>query len=403
MGVSEEKDVAGRKEVFRAPSCPVPLLLENSALPPALPGDTKGAKERVAGQPKSPLRLIASAIRRSLLDPLSSSPEGPKQNSDSKAKASTEQTFFSFPNTRGHSLSQLNSNRASNTQSQEPKVGKQAAEYLGNRSLNPCNPSVVSEETPPRDGTQEAAFPVYNPHSMPSMMASRPQKSPCSARMEDVPGLLEKFTFKETPPRAPMDDLFVCDDVSPPECKKNLSKDSLDDSAQKSSLGMFFERLRSKVNERERSSFMPSLPFTKDRSPEDKLSYPSTVSEHLPVRRQAAEYSSSDDDEFESKVSLTHKAERSLRRRRKLEKETKQLIKQEELKRLHKAQAIQRQLEELEERQRALEIFGVKLERKLRGESDSGSQDETQMLHEWFELVLEKNKLMRYESELLII
>ncbi|NWZ53464.1 MICLK protein, partial [Haliaeetus albicilla] len=84
-------------------------------------------------------------------------------------------------------------------------------------------------------------------------------------------------------------------------------------------------------------------------------------------------------------------------------KETKQLIKQEELKRLHKAQAVQRQLEELEERQKALEIFGVKLERELRGESDSGMKDETQMLHEWFQLVLEKNKLMRYESELLII
>ncbi|NXS73832.1 MICLK protein, partial [Pandion haliaetus] len=96
-------------------------------------------------------------------------------------------------------------------------------------------------------------------------------------------------------------------------------------------------------------------------------------------------------------------AKRALRRRRKLEKETKQLIKQEELKRLHKAQAVQRQLEELEERQRALEIFGVKLERELRGESDSGTKDETRMLHEWFQLVLEKNKLTRYESELLII
>ncbi|KAG6933173.1 MICAL C-terminal like, partial [Chelydra serpentina] len=95
-------------------------------------------------------------------------------------------------------------------------------------------------------------------------------------------------------------------------------------------------------------------------------------------------------------------AKRTLRRRRKLEKETKQLVKQEELKRLHKAQAIQRQLEEVEERQRALEINGVKLERELRGESDSGTQDETQLLHEWFELVLEKNKLVRYESELLI-
>ncbi|NXL81086.1 MICLK protein, partial [Leptocoma aspasia] len=66
-------------------------------------------------------------------------------------------------------------------------------------------------------------------------------------------------------------------------------------------------------------------------------------------------------------------------------------------------QAVQRQLEELEERQRTLEIFGVELERELRGEADSGIKDENQMLHEWFELVMEKNKLMRYESELLII
>ncbi|NXY19685.1 MICLK protein, partial [Atrichornis clamosus] len=128
-------------------------------------------------------------------------------------------------------------------------------------------------------------------------------------------------------------------------------------------------------------------------------------------RKQAMEYfTSSSDEEFESKPSLTHKAKRALRKRRKLEKETKQLIKQEELKRLHKAQAVQRQLEELEERQRALEIFGVELERELRGEAvsflfytDSGTKDETQMLHEWFELVMEKNKLTRYESELLII
>ncbi|NWH88352.1 MICLK protein, partial [Aegithalos caudatus] len=121
-------------------------------------------------------------------------------------------------------------------------------------------------------------------------------------------------------------------------------------------------------------------------------------------RRQATEYStSSSDEEFESQPSLMRKAKRAVRRRRRLEKEIKQLIKQQELKRLHKAQAIQRQLEELEERQRALEIFGVKLERELRGEADSGTKDENQMLHEWFELAMEKNKLMRYESELLII
>ncbi|KFW89255.1 MICAL C-terminal-like, partial [Phalacrocorax carbo] len=369
------------------------------------------ARENTAGQPKSPLRLIASAIKRSILEPLTLSPEGPKQGSGSKVKASSEQGFFSFPSTPSYSLSQRNSNnnRANNTQPQELQVGERAGEHLGNGSSlsNPSHFSVSSEERPLRDYCEEGSFPVYSLHTRPSKTTTIPQKSYCT-RMEDVPGLLEKFTFKETPPRTPKDDIFIW------------------------------------------NPFVSSLPFRNNRSPEDRLRYPSTGiasglkeqsgfasrvqhagpkfdlllavfqvclvffaslfcpyvlgSEHLPVRKQATEYStSSSDDEFESKPSLTHKAKRTLRRRKKLEKETKQLIKQEELKRLHKAQAVQRQLEELEERQRALEIFGVKLERELRGESDSGTRDETQMLHEWFELVLEKNKLMRYESELLII
>ncbi|KAM9605381.1 F-actin-monooxygenase MICAL2 isoform 3-T3 [Morphnus guianensis] len=410
----EEKDADRKKDVVKLSGCPVPLLFADDA-PPALPLDTKDtlrspdavAREHAAGQPKSPLRLIANAIKRSILEPLTSSPEGLKQDSDSKVKASSEQAFFSFPSTLGYSLSQRNSNnnRANNTQPQQLEVGEWAGEYLGNGSpfSNPFNFSVGSEE---RSLSKEVSFPVYSSHTRPSKTTSIPQKSSCT-RMEDVPGLLEKFTFKETPPGAPMDDMFICNEkyllLSSPE-PKNTSKDNLDDSAQKGSLGSLFDRLRSKVHDRERNSFVSSLPFMKDRSPEDRLCYPSTGCERLPVRKQAIEYStSSSDDEFESKPSLTHKAKRALRRRRKLEKETKQLIKQEELKRLHKAQAVQRQLEELEERQKALEIFGVKLERELRGESDSGTKDETQMLHEWFQLVLEKNKLMRYESELLII
>ncbi|KAM6069543.1 F-actin-monooxygenase MICAL2 isoform 2-T2 [Theristicus caerulescens] len=417
LGTSEEKDADWRKDVFKLSGDSVPLLCADDA-PPALPVDTKGAlrspdavaREHAAGRPKSPLRLIANAIKRSILEPLTSSPEGLKQDSDSKVKASSEQAFFNFPSTPSYSLSQRNSNnnRANNTQSQELKVEERAEEYLGNGNplSNPSRFSVSSEERSPRDYSEKVSFPVYSPHTRPSKMTSIPQKSYCT-RMEDVPGLLEKFTFKETPPGAPTDDIFICKEkhllLSSPE-PKNTSKDNLDDSAQKGSLGSLFDRLRSKVRDREGNSFMSSLPFLKDRSPEDRLHYPSTGCEHLPVRKQATEYStSSSDDEFESKPSLTHKAKRTLRRRRKLEKETKQLIKQEELKRLHKAQAVQRQLEELEERQRALEIFGVKLERELRGESDSGTKDETQMLHEWFELVLEKNKLMRYESELLII
>ncbi|XP_040464487.1 F-actin-monooxygenase MICAL2 isoform X2 [Falco naumanni] len=417
LWTSEEKDADWRKDVFKQSGCPVPHLFADDA-PPALPVDTKDvlrspdavAREHAAGRPKSPLRLIANAIKRSILEPLTMSPEGLKQDLDSKVKASSEQAFFSFPSTPGYSLSQMNSNnnRASNTQPQELKVGEWAGQYLGNGSCfsNSSNFSVGSEKKLLRDYSEEVSFPVYSPHTRPSQRTSIPQTSSCT-RMEDVPGLLEKFTFKETPPGAPMDDVIICNEkyflLSSPE-PKNTSKDNLDDSEQKGSIGSLFDRLRGKVHDREGSSLVSSLPFMKNHSPEDRLRYPSTGCEHLPVRKQATEYSSSSsDDEFESKPSFTHKAKRALRRRRKLEKETKQLIKQEELKRLHKAQAVQRQLEELEERQRALEIFGVKLERELRGESDSGTKDETQMLHEWFELVLEKNKLMRYESELLII
>lgn len=36
-------------------------------------------------------------------------------------------------------------------------------------------------------------------------------------------------------------------------------------------------------------------------------------------------------------------------------------------------------------------------------QTDSSTQDESELLHEWFELVLEKNRLMRYEAELLIM
>ncbi|XP_042669687.1 F-actin-monooxygenase MICAL2 isoform X1 [Centrocercus urophasianus] len=412
LGISKEKNTEWRRGVFKPSGCPVPLLFVDD-VPPALPVDMKDAlrspdktaKEHSAGQPKSPLRLIANAIRRSILEPLTSSPEGLKQDSDSKTKASSEQASFSFPSILGHK--NTNNNRASNSQLQELQVRKQAGEHLGCGSLlsSASKFSASSEERSPSD-TKDVSFPVYSPHSRPSKTPNIPQKPTCT-RMEDVPGLLEKFTFNETPSVAPKDDVLICNEKYPLASSQepwNTPKDSLHDSAQKGSLSLF-ERLRSKICEREGNFSVSSLPFMNDHSAEDRLHYPSTGCELPPVRKQTVEYftSSSDEDEFEFNRSLTYKAKRSLRRRRKLEKETKQLIKQEELKRLHKAQAIQRQLEELEERQRALEVFGVQLERELRGESVSGTQDETQLLHEWFELVLEKNKLMRYESELLIV
>ncbi|XP_035381067.1 protein-methionine sulfoxide oxidase mical3a isoform X9 [Electrophorus electricus] len=104
---------------------------------------------------------------------------------------------------------------------------------------------------------------------------------------------------------------------------------------------------------------------------------------------------------------------------RRVQKAARRQAKQEELKRLHRAQIIQRQLEQVEEKQRHLEERGVAVEKALRGEADYwgesnyteildlhlgglGKKDDPQLMQEWFKLVQEKNALVRYESELMI-
>ncbi|XP_072448592.1 F-actin-monooxygenase MICAL2-like isoform X7 [Chiloscyllium punctatum] len=90
------------------------------------------------------------------------------------------------------------------------------------------------------------------------------------------------------------------------------------------------------------------------------------------------------------------------RKKRKMRNVALQQMKQEEVKRLHRAQIIQRQLQEVEEKQRVLEERGVLLEKALRGESDLNSKEEPQLMQKWFKLVMEKNALVRYEAEMMI-
>ncbi|KAK5867943.1 hypothetical protein PBY51_012396 [Eleginops maclovinus] len=93
------------------------------------------------------------------------------------------------------------------------------------------------------------------------------------------------------------------------------------------------------------------------------------------------------------------------RQRRKQENTVAQEAKREQLKRLHRAQTIQRQLEEVAEKQKDVEERGVSIEKIIRGETESSEvsdSDEAQLYQSWFQLVLEKNRLARYESELMI-
>ncbi|XP_075694262.1 F-actin-monooxygenase MICAL2 isoform X2 [Rhinoderma darwinii] len=121
------------------------------------------------------------------------------------------------------------------------------------------------------------------------------------------------------------------------------------------------------------------------------------------IRATKSENYSSSDEESTRRRSSSFKSTRTSRQRRKMEKVARRRAKQEELKRLHKAQTIQRQLQEAEEKQRALDIQGIKLEKALRGETDSGAQDEARLLRDWFQLAIEKSKLNRYESGLLSV
>ncbi|XP_065325528.1 protein-methionine sulfoxide oxidase mical3b isoform X8 [Pelmatolapia mariae] len=114
-----------------------------------------------------------------------------------------------------------------------------------------------------------------------------------------------------------------------------------------------------------------------------------------------------DDDDLDTRI--TRRVQRAARRQ----------AKQEELKRLHKAQMIQRQLQQVEEKQRQLEERGVMVEKALRGEADYwgessqsadmelhlgglGKLDNPPLMQQWFQLVQQKNALVRYEAELMI-
>ncbi len=71
------------------------------------------------------------------------------------------------------------------------------------------------------------------------------------------------------------------------------------------------------------------------------------------------------------------------------------------LKRVRKAQEIQRQLEELDVMHKELEDRGIEAERSLRGEIEDENEN-PDLLQTWFILLAEKNALVRHEQELLV-
>uniref|UniRef100_A0A8B9TKD4 Molecule interacting with CasL protein 1 n=1 Tax=Anas platyrhynchos TaxID=8839 RepID=A0A8B9TKD4_ANAPL len=77
-------------------------------------------------------------------------------------------------------------------------------------------------------------------------------------------------------------------------------------------------------------------------------------------------------------------------------------VREAQMKRFCKAQAIQRRLEEIEVTFRELEQQGIKLEKFLRDEGGSPADQKTQWMNQLLYLVQKKNSLMSEESDLMI-
>nr|XP_023649329.1 F-actin-monooxygenase mical1-like isoform X2 [Paramormyrops kingsleyae] len=94
-----------------------------------------------------------------------------------------------------------------------------------------------------------------------------------------------------------------------------------------------------------------------------------------------------------SAVPVTEQQKVELQRMRTIERQAKLY----EIQRFHKAQSIQRRLEEIEVTFKELEEKGVVLERALREEAGS-----SEMINQWIELVHQKNALVSEESDLMV-
>nr|XP_045000887.1 F-actin-monooxygenase MICAL2 isoform X9 [Jaculus jaculus] len=353
--------------------------------------------ERSVPPPKSPLRLIANAIRRSLLP----SSEGGKKACP-KPESKTLSPGQPHAPTRSFSLRKLSPSKDGDQQSPGRLMTKKASAFfsLASPTARTCPDVDLSLPDP--------SFRTRSLPNRPSKMSPALAFLP-SSKVEDVPTLLEKVSLQETLPDASKVPKRKPSIFSSLGFKDKSFESLLREPKQRKDIGNLFSSLKGKGLA---GNSVPS-PEKLGRTPLAQAAYPVPAAEHASFRytpfgtcmteaAPSTSSSSSADEEMEPHLPARLKTA-TLRSRKRLERATKQLMKQEELKRLYKAQAIQRQLEEVEEQQRASEIRGVRLEKALRGEADSGTQDEAQLLQEWFKLVLEKNKLMRYESELLIM
>ncbi|XP_064144493.1 F-actin-monooxygenase MICAL2 isoform X7 [Loxodonta africana] len=293
--------------------------------------------DRSVAPPKSPLRLIANAIRRSLEPFLPNSESGKKKPKSKTLPTSQPHTF-----TRSFSLRKTNYNNDWNQQSPRRDMARRASSFfsLGTPAAKASQPS---DPSPPHPAPCTHSLPIHSSKIFPELVSP-----PCS-KIEDVPTLLEKVSLQETLPDASRVPNRRPSLFSSLRLKDKSSESFPHDSRQRTDLKDLFSSGKGKVLPVGNAHSLEKLVQPLSTTSLGQVGHPSPAGnsrpQHIPNQAQVTETASSlssstssADEEFDPQPSLRSKERKTLRRQKKLEKATKQLIKQEELKRLHKAQ-----------------------------------------------------------------
>ncbi|XP_051726799.1 protein-methionine sulfoxide oxidase mical3a isoform X28 [Ctenopharyngodon idella] len=367
------------------------------------------AEERMRAREKS---VKSQALKDAMAKQLS------KMKESEAAKGAVAKVAWNVPETTGKNKKQINSPKDSAVKALE---SKKQTDTLPDRFLTtPANKTMDSSVTSSESSTGGKS------KKRSSLFSPRKNKKEKKAKNERLSGT------EETPPKHKSlwkavfsgykKDKKKKDDKS---CPSTPSSSTTVDSGKKkeSPLDRSSDlRLRRNLSFSEDSDL--SCDDVLERSSQKSKGDSVYVPHALAFKRSYATKKTYTEEELNAK--LTRRVQKAARRQ----------AKQEELKRLHRAQIIQRQLEQVEEKQRQLEERGVAVEKALRGEAGlykgssvspkqrkrrsdywgesnyseildlhlggMGKKDDPKLMQEWFKLVQEKNALVRYESELMI-
>ncbi|XP_073514383.1 F-actin-monooxygenase MICAL2 isoform X7 [Phyllobates terribilis] len=349
-----------------------PVKDANEQTPSFINHDPGGETENKG---KSAFAILSNAIKRSFTRSVSSAPDSTKNISSPKTKPVSPTSYLDLPGSffkRSHSNSESYNNPNGTEMSfMSNHLSSSHHDLKASTDGNSTNSTFVSSQKPKQD----------------------------LSKVEDMPKMLEKFSIRENNPNSLSTDLPFRNRKGSIFSSLRLTNKSSETPSNAPSNDAWYASwsFRRKSGEKEAEQ-RPHI--SKVASKLQAMAQPEMKSTRT---TKSENYKSSSEEESTRNRSSSFKSIRASKQQRKVEREARLRAKQEELKRLHKAQTIQRQLEETEEKQRALDIQGIKLEKAFRGETDSDAQDETRLLHDWFQLALEKSKLNRYESELLSV